>query len=184
MYFNCCGAIDVHNHYRQGSMGLEEHRTKTWWWRLAFTLVGMSVVDSFLAMSLTHRSCPSFSDFVVKLSNQLIFHRRAPRIHPSMSQQADEPPEEKEKLPLEEKLIQHHLQPLSQHPYYKSKLQARTSTKKVRYNKLCHICGTVCYYYCASADCTQDNQGSSHILAICGSPKSCLSSHLAKVVAE
>lgn len=49
-YFQGFSAIDVHDHYRQGSLGMEMYwPTKTWWHRLFSTIFGMICTDSYLA---------------------------------------------------------------------------------------------------------------------------------------
>jgi hypothetical protein len=50
-YFKAFPIIDIHDHYRQGSLALESSwKTQTWWHRLFSTLFGMIVTDAFLGM--------------------------------------------------------------------------------------------------------------------------------------
>ena len=50
LFFSCFGAIDVHDHYRQGSLAFErEWYTHCWWHRLFATVFGMCIVDAYLA---------------------------------------------------------------------------------------------------------------------------------------
>ena len=81
MFFNCFSNIDVHDHYRQGSLAIEKNwRTQTWWHRLFGTLFGMVCTDAFLGYRLERRNrqmggevgLQSFKDFLHKLAYQLI----------------------------------------------------------------------------------------------------------------
>ena len=48
-YFTTANASDVHNHYRQGSLALEEiWITQTWWHRVLATVFGICEVDAYL----------------------------------------------------------------------------------------------------------------------------------------
>jgi hypothetical protein len=49
-YFAGFSAVDIHDHYRQGSLAMEEGwTTRTWWHRLFTSVFGMIVTDSYLA---------------------------------------------------------------------------------------------------------------------------------------
>ena len=68
-YFAHANAIDIHNHYRQGLLGLEQHwRTTNLWFRIACSVIGMTVVDCYLACkhhvpkTFNHRSLADFVD--------------------------------------------------------------------------------------------------------------------------
>ena len=48
--FKCFSAIDIHDHYRQGILKVEERwATKNWRKRIFATLIGMHLTDAFLA---------------------------------------------------------------------------------------------------------------------------------------
>jgi hypothetical protein len=48
-FFNSFAAVDIHDHLRQGSLGMErEWLTHTWWHRLYATIFSVSVVDAYL----------------------------------------------------------------------------------------------------------------------------------------
>jgi hypothetical protein len=54
-YFTNAPAIDIHNHYRQGILEMERNiRTRAWDDKLAFTLLGMIMVDAYLMYILDH----------------------------------------------------------------------------------------------------------------------------------
>lgn len=80
-FFDCFSNIDVHDHYRQGSLAFERNwGTKTWWHRLFASLFGMICTDAFLGYRLEYRNrhqggqvgMLTFRDFLFKLAYQLI----------------------------------------------------------------------------------------------------------------
>ncbi len=81
--FKYFSVIDVHDHYRQGSLRLEKSWiTKKWWHRIVCTLFGMSVTDAFLAYryefnndTYTQSLELDFSAFLNILVEQLVFNR-------------------------------------------------------------------------------------------------------------
>ena len=81
MFFSCFSNIDVHDHYRQGSLAMEKNwSTQTWWHRLFATLFGMICTDAFLGYRLEFRNRQMggevgllpYKDFLHKLAYQLI----------------------------------------------------------------------------------------------------------------
>ena len=75
LYFDGAPSVDIHNHYRQGGLALEQvWGTQLWWHRVFSTLLGIIETNSFLAYrhfkpdsgDVTHRQ------FVVTLSKALI----------------------------------------------------------------------------------------------------------------
>jgi hypothetical protein len=88
-YFDAFPTIDIHDHYRQGTLELERHwLTKTWWVRLFTTLYGVIIVNCFFLARLEYRSNPlntgreqppDFIDFAGKLAYALIFNPLIPR---------------------------------------------------------------------------------------------------------
>jgi hypothetical protein len=75
MFISCFSNIDVHDHYRQGSLALEKNwNTKTWWHRLCATLFGMVCTDAFLAYRLETRNRQMVGEVGLhhKLAYQLI----------------------------------------------------------------------------------------------------------------
>ncbi|KUF99681.1 hypothetical protein AM588_10008680 [Phytophthora nicotianae] len=82
LFFSDFSTIDIHDHYRQGSLAIErEWITRNWTHRLFSTILGMIVVDAFLAYryDMSNREqvdgedC-SFQGFVSQLAHQLIFN--------------------------------------------------------------------------------------------------------------
>lgn len=78
--FTYFGAIDIHDHYRQGSLGFEKYwSTRSWWHRVFGTIFGMIVVNSYFAyryeyirknILATHMQ--SFDVFVDRLAHIMI----------------------------------------------------------------------------------------------------------------
>jgi Transposase IS4 len=106
MFFSCFSNIDVHDHYRQGSLALEKNwNTKTWWHRLFATLFGMVCTDAFLAYRLETRNRQMggevgllcYKDFLHRLAYQLIHNggvqRRLRRRNADAINNDDEPPQ-------------------------------------------------------------------------------------------
>ena len=76
-FFRHFGAVDVHDHLRQGSVGMErEWLTHTWWHRLFATIMSVCVVDAFLGhryeSQLASRVPTDLNTFIGKLAFQLI----------------------------------------------------------------------------------------------------------------
>ena len=106
MFFSCFSNIDVHDHYRQGSLALERNwNTKTWWHRLFATLFGMVCTDAFLAYRLETRNrqmggevgLNCYKDFLHRLAYQLIYNggvqRRLRRRNAAAFDDGEEPPQ-------------------------------------------------------------------------------------------
>lgn len=106
MFFSCFSNIDVHDHYRQGSLALERNwGTKTWWHRLLATLFGMVCTDAFLAYRLETRNRQMggevglicYKDFLHRLAYQLIHNgglqRRLRRRNNAAVDNGEEPPQ-------------------------------------------------------------------------------------------
>lgn len=106
MFFSCFSNIDVHDHYRQGSLALERNwNTKTWWHRLFATLFGMVRTDAFLAYRLETRNrqmggevgLNSYKYFLHRLAYQLIHNggvqRRLRRRNAAAFDDGEEPPQ-------------------------------------------------------------------------------------------
>ena len=66
--------VDIHDHFRQGSLNFEEGwKTHTWWHRNFASILGIIITDSFLAMSYENPEYnEKFHSFCGKLCLQLI----------------------------------------------------------------------------------------------------------------
>jgi Transposase IS4 len=81
MFYNCFSNIDVHDHYRQGSLAFERNwSTRTWWHRLFMSIFGMICTDAFFAYRLEYRNrhfgdesgMLVYKEFLFRLAFQLI----------------------------------------------------------------------------------------------------------------
>ena len=77
LFFSCFGVIDVHDHYRQGSLAFErDWYTHSWWHRIFATLLGMCIVDAYLAYKFegedARDSILDFKGFIGRVAYQLI----------------------------------------------------------------------------------------------------------------
>ena len=82
-YFEAANSIDIHNHYCQYLLRLEEiWQTKDWWVRIFQTVLGMIVVNSFLAFVLfsENESKPTLKEFVNALAVALCLSGKQPDI--------------------------------------------------------------------------------------------------------
>ena len=71
--FNCFSNIDVHNHYRQGSLAMEKSwRTHKWYHRIFTTVFGMCVVDAFYAHKYECHGNMQFTEFTSTLAHELV----------------------------------------------------------------------------------------------------------------
>ena len=178
-YFNAACKIDVHNHLRQGSLSIETAlRTHRWDIRLYSTILGIVVVDSYLAYShfekfgkRNHASLRSFQEELITaiLANDL---GSSPSTVSSSSDSRE----------LSADLIIHSLRPLNKSKYGKTrkrKHESKNSAKKFAGNRLrCHVCSKPSHYYCST--CSSDTSSSSKgLVVICGpkSGRSCFEKH-------
>jgi hypothetical protein len=83
LFFRHFGAVDVYDHYRQGSLALELHwSTHTWWHRMFATMLGVTVTNAFFAYKFdckgSHTVPDSYADFVDKLVSQMLKPTQTP----------------------------------------------------------------------------------------------------------
>jgi hypothetical protein len=83
MMFDSFSTIDVHDHYRQGSLAMEESwQTRTWWHRVFSSIFGIIITDAYFAYRLEFRrfysreleEFPDFQSFIGRLAHQMIFY--------------------------------------------------------------------------------------------------------------
>lgn len=61
-FFDSFSSVDIHDHYRQGSLALERNWvTRTWWHRTFSTLLAMICTDAYLAYKHEWKASDSFS---------------------------------------------------------------------------------------------------------------------------
>lgn len=80
--FDGFNTIDVHDHYRQNTLGLERHwRTHKRWHRVFATLLGVIVTDAYFMYRLEYQklcgsdlNILSYEDWVSELASDLIYN--------------------------------------------------------------------------------------------------------------
>lgn len=80
-YFDSFPAIDIHDHHRQGTLGIERRwQTETWWHRLFGTLWGIMIVNAYLVYRFEYKAnhhgsldgCRTLTTFTGRLAHKLI----------------------------------------------------------------------------------------------------------------
>lgn len=152
MFYSCFSNIDVHDHYRQGSLAFERSwSTKTWWHRLFMTMFGMICTDAYFGYRLEYNnrnnddegSMLTYKKFLYRLAYQLIHSHdevrnlRRRRGGDDSSSDDDDRPHQA-----------HNLRPLSQSAHYEN--LKNPGNKNKRAVRRCHIkdCGLKTAYYC------------------------------------
>ncbi len=80
LFFNNFNIIDVHDHFRQGSLAIEKSwKTQSWWHRVFSTVIAMCIVDAYLMYRYESESVDhskpkilDFADFRSRLAYQMI----------------------------------------------------------------------------------------------------------------
>lgn len=164
LFFSKFSTIDVDDHYRQGSLALERQwLTRNWTHRFFSTLLGMIVVDAFLAYRYDMRDEDpgNFHDFVSQLAYQLIFNshptNRTRRSGGSGVEYNNE--------------LSHKIKALIDLPQY-----ARARSEGKRAQRLCKVCNKKASYYCES--CSDVERGAFFSISGAGATRNCLSAHL------
>ena len=156
-YFRVACASDVNNHYRQGSLAMEETwGTKTWWHRIMATVLGTIEVDAYLAYLCLdpHEKKLSHREFVEDIAHSLIFNRFED------GPQDEETRTRKRKIPGGDINVEsvHTLELLS------SALGDSSEKTSKRCQRTCRVCKRKCSFYCV--ECSQRKIG--EIIGICG----------------
>jgi hypothetical protein len=80
-FFSCFSAIDIHDHFRQGTLALHEHwKTMKWWHRVFSTILGIIVTDSYLLYKYEYKefyngdttNLVEFVDYIDQLAIEII----------------------------------------------------------------------------------------------------------------
>ncbi|KAL5467723.1 hypothetical protein EMCRGX_G031988 [Ephydatia muelleri] len=87
-FFSCFSSIDIHDHYRQGSLEMERQWvTRRWHHRIFCTVLGICIVDSFFAqkfeVTMINHEPNDFNTFCGRLARQLIFNEFLGNIMPT-----------------------------------------------------------------------------------------------------
>jgi hypothetical protein len=144
-YFDAANAIDVHNHYRQGTIALERAvRTQCWWFRLFTTMLGVAITNAFLVFRHFHPNhrfvvCDtSMTSFVAQLAQELVTNTCF-SASPMVLRHAQDVDDDD----VESFVQEHVVAPLRLHPIYK-----REKGSKLRSQLRCCSCGRRSAYYC------------------------------------
>lgn len=189
-FFMCFSKIDVHDHRRQGVLKLEQFwKTQTWWHRIFASLLGVCIVDSYLAYMLESASfrlhgaddVDTFNDWASKLAHNMIFNefdneaaaRARPRRRPAAAA-ADQGVEDDD-VSDDDNDVVHILASLSKHPKHLG-----DATIRMR----CRHCGERTVQYCVACSITNPD-GTYYIHSCCnpfsgtrGRHKKCYFQHL------
>jgi hypothetical protein len=165
-FFTWFSKIDVHDHRRQGVLKIEQFwKTKTWWHRLFGSLLGVCVIDAYLAYMLEFAAfghnvaagLEPFNDWTSRLAYALIFNEfRAQRPTLRERRQAVEEDIEGEGEEDEE---HHILAPLSSHTKYLGVKGARLK---------CKHCSVNTIQYCVK--CSHQNPDGTYFVYACCNP--------------
>lgn len=89
-YYDRCGMIDRHNRTRQDDLRLErKYQTHDWSKRVNLSILGMVVVDAYLARKACVGVSESPHEFFSKLAEQMIDHGRVTRAQRQVLQEAE-----------------------------------------------------------------------------------------------
>ena len=170
-YFSGAPSIDIHNHYRQGSLALEKvWSTQRWWHRIFATLLGIIETNSYLAWKRWKPQAADLShrDFVAQLALQLIKNPFAEegRQYSSRRASSEEEVQEAEICPGISASELHQLVPLATASKYKK--QKNSSSHRALLP--CRVCRHLlkkkhlASYYCRQ--CSKPGLGA--FMALCG----------------
>jgi hypothetical protein len=176
-FYKYFATIDIHDHYRQGSLAFEVHwHTITWWHRLFSTVLGMIVTNAFLAYRFEFKqhspaaTSLDFTEFIGKLAYELTHmseSNRRPTRH-SSSQSTVSSFSTASTVEHTHSLIQ-----LCKLEQYKHVLGSQT----VRARRQCHLCKKKTAYYCEL--CSSPDK--THLVCVCAPTKEgsdCFSRHI------
>lgn len=166
-FYSCFSTIDVHDHYRQGSLALERTwTTRTWWHRLLATLYGMIITDAYLAHRFEYRARHQgsdegmfeFRDWMHRLAHQLINNTMGerPKRHRIAADVLDQDCNDQD----------HRLVALSTLPAYdRNSFQSGNTRAK----RCCKICREKTGYFCltCSSNLRTHNRDELVLVALC-----------------
>ncbi len=169
-YFSNCGAIDLHNRFRQGYLALERSLiVRQWKMRLFATILGMVVVDAFFAYSYFYPEGPdkikTFTKFTGTLAKALVFNTFEGCESDSMSASADAADDDSIDSAMSHGNSWHRFHGLTS-------LQTKYGLWKNKPSRRCSEtnCTKQAYKYCVA--CTANKRGSGqmareHVVAFC-----------------
>lgn len=170
--FRYFSVIDVHDHYRQGTLALEEHwKTYTWWHRLFSTIMGIIYTNAYFYyrndyMKQHHndKDMKSYEDFLGELAYEMVHNKYDSNIIDRNSLR----PRDDDDITS---TIFHRTRCLQEHPIFQERKE-NSSSSKYRAVSYCIVCHEKCSFYCDSCS-TQ-----SKCFPICNpSSKDCINRH-------
>ena len=160
--FDGFSKIDIHDHYRQGILAIEESwKTHCWWHRFFATILGIIFTDVFFmyradyldANFNSEKDMLGFEEFLGILAYQMIHNdvdnETAARQHYTRQRTSTESGTSFESVPE----INHDLRCVSEYPKYKAakadyKNKPENKGSSYRARIKCRICKQVTSYYC------------------------------------
>jgi hypothetical protein len=171
-YFLAANASDVNNHYRQGSLKLEESWiTHTWWHRPLATVLGTIEADAYLAYLAFNTDADKLShrDFTEEIASGLI--------HNSFDDSGSTGDEIQ--LRKRKRADPDTMSPICNLKLLSSSDAARPEKGSRRTQRTCRVCGKKASYYCDACS----NPENSMFFGICGPGSgrdmNCFLSHVA-----
>ena len=159
LYFSGAPAVDIHNHYRQGGLGLERSfQTQVWWMRVFCTILGMIETDAYVAYIRFHRGAHDMTHrgFAMQLATALANSHGATTAR-ELRQRAQPT---LDVLPFSPSAPTGHvLKPL----IHCDRFESRRGTNN-RAKLTCNICKRRASYYCGPC-----NEATNVVIPICGS---------------
>jgi hypothetical protein len=166
--FRHFSTIDIHDHYRQGTLALEYHwKTRNWWHRLFSTLLGIIFTDAYfmyrkdyLDYNNVEQDILSFEEFLGILAYEMI--------HNTIDEAANSRNLRKRSQTDIDQAVthwKHTANPLSSHPSFNERKMNSPQAKYYRFRTRCTICDKITSHYCTL--CSDNN----HIVGICNPQK-------------
>jgi hypothetical protein len=180
-YFEVAKAVDVHNHYRQSGLALERNvQTKSWFFRLFCTILGIIEVDAYFAYLYDRADSPEdvmdHLEFTKQLA-KLLFDNPYKRDHIQRRKRNRE-----EDGDIDAVQAPHVLLPLSRTKYFEA-LRARQPNEKNNCNRRCQKCGKKASYYCQQCSTDDEDKKKCKFEAYCGptTDRRCFAEHIESI---
>jgi len=167
--FRCFSVIDVHDHYRQGTLALERHwKTHNWWHRLFCTVAGVVYTDcffayrhDFLSSGADTNAMMEYEEFLGTLASSMIFNELDMFHKDYLLRNIKRKHEDRSEMLLEE---EHPLKSLSDTPYYQSK-KASSPNHQFDCRRKCKVCHEKTSFYCVTCTVAEN------FFPICGNTR-------------
>ena len=157
--FKYFSVIDIHDHFRQGILKIEEHwRTITWWHRIFATIMGIIYTNAYFYYREDYKKMHgndlskmfTYEQFLGKLAFEMVqndFDDQTITISSLRKRNYDELNDNDN--------VEHVIKPNLMHPLWQTR-KASTNNKAYRSVGYCSVCHQKCGFYCAtcSDDCS------------------------------